>query len=62
MTLDSKPSTPDPPNAAGTSHNALVINNDDKIEATEKFLKEYYDAKIDNNNPDFPMLQETVKK
>ena len=40
MTLNSKPSTPDPPNSADTSNTAPVIDRDDKIEATEKLLED----------------------
>ena len=40
MTLDSKTSTPDPPNPE------QVIDNDNKIDTTEKRLEDYYKAKI----------------
>ena len=54
MTLDPEPSTPVPPNTG------QVIDRDDEMEA--KLMEDYYDAKIDHNHSDFPMILETVKE
>ena len=62
INLDSEPSTPYPPNATDTSKTTPLIDSDDEIEATDKLLEEYYDAKIDHKHPEFPMIQETVKE
>ena len=55
MTLDSKPSNPDPPN------NGPVINSEDQIKATENILEDYYDNFFDNNHPKFSMIWKTIK-
>ena len=55
MTLDSKPSTPDPPNPD------QVIDSGDKIERTENPLENYYKSNIDHNHPNFYMIWEIVK-
>ena len=51
INLNSEPSTPDPPIARDTSKTTPVIDSDDEIEATEKLLEYYYDAKIDHMHP-----------
>ena len=53
MTLEPKPSTPVPPNTG------QVIDRDDEMEA--KLMEDYYDAKIDHNHPNSPMIQKTGK-
>ena len=55
MTLESKQSTPDPPNTG------QLIDNDDETETTEKLLEEYYEANIDHNHPNFHMIREIIK-
>ena len=57
MTLESESSTPEPSNATYTSKTTPVIDSDDKIEATGKFLRDYYDANIDQNHTDLPMIR-----
>ena len=50
MTLNSEPSTSDPPNTD------QVIDSDDETETIEKLLDNYYEAKIDHNHPNFHMI------
>ena len=57
MTLDYELSNPYPPNFKYTSKTAPVIDSDDEMEATEKLLKDHYDANIDHNHPDLPMIR-----
>ena len=61
-TLDPKLSATDPSNAMDTSKTAPSVNREDEFEAAEEFLKEYFDANIDNDNSDFPMIRETLEK
>ena len=62
MKLDSEPSTPEPPNSTDTSNTDLLINSDGEIEAKENILEDYYDSKIYNNHPYFPMIWEKFKE
>ena len=55
MTLNSEPSNLDPPN---TCH---VTDSGNKMEAEEKLLKYYYDAKIYHNHTKFSMIRKKVK-
>ena len=57
MTLESESSTTNTSNTSDTSKTAPKINRGDKFDATEKILNRYYDAKIDHNNHDFPMIR-----
>ena len=50
MTLDSKPSTPDPPN----TDQVVYIN--DETETAETPLEDYYEAKIEHNHPNLHMI------
>ena len=56
MTLESKPSTTDPPNTA------QVSDRNNETEKTEKNMEDYYEAKIDHNHPNFNMIWKKVKK
>ena len=56
MTLDSKPSNPYPPNPG------QVIDSYDETETIETLLEDYYEAKINKNNPNFYMIREIVKE
>ena len=56
MTLDSEPSTLDPPNKG------QVINCNDEIETTETLLKYYYNAKIGHNHPNLHIIRNQLKK
>ena len=56
ITLDSKPSTPDPPNLG------QVIGRYDEMDKTGKPLEDYYGANIDHNHPNFLMIREIVKE
>ena len=56
MTLDSEPSTPDPPNPG------KLIDSDDKMDTTGKLLEDYKEAKIYHNHPNFHMIREIVKE
>ena len=56
MTLDSEPSTPDPPNPG------KLIDSDDKMDTTGKLMEDYKEAKVDHNHPNFHMIQEIVKE
>ena len=62
MTLDSEPSTLDPPNYTYTCKTDLIIYSDDEIKAAEKSLEDYYDAKIYHNHTDLTIIQESVKE
>ena len=55
MDLESKPSTPNPPNPN------QVIDSDNETETTEKLLEDYYEANIDHNHPNFHMIWERVR-
>ena len=56
MTLDSKTSTPEPPNTD------KVIDSDYETYTTEKLLGDYYKAKIEHNHPNLHMIWEIVKE
>ena len=56
MNLNSKPSSPDPPNPD------QLMDSDDKTETTEKVLEYYYKAKIDHRYPNFHMIWEILKE
>ena len=62
MNLEFELSDPDPSNATDFSKTALIVKHNDESEAVEKLLKEYCGAKIDNNNPDFPRIRDTLKE
>ena len=46
ITLDSKPWNPYPVYSMHIIKTALVIDSNDKIEATEKHLEDYYNTKL----------------
>ena len=50
MTLDSGPSTPDPPNPD------KLIGSDDEMETKETILEDYDEAKVDHNHPNLHMI------
>ena len=56
MTLEYKPSNPDPPN------NGQVIVSDNETETTDKLLEDYYESNIGHNHPNFHMIWKTVKE
>ena len=56
INLDSKTSTPDPPNPG------QVIDSDDETETTEKLLEDYYKSKIDHNYPNLHIIQEIFQE
>ena len=54
--LDSKPSTPDPPNTG------QGIDSNGKTGTTEKLLEDYYEANIDHNNTNLHIIWEIIKE
>ena len=56
MNLDSKLSTPDPPNTG------RVIDSNNETETTEKPLEDFYESNIDHNHPNFHMIWKIVKE
>ena len=56
INIDSKTSTPYPPNPG------QVIDSDDETETAEKLPEDYYKAKIDHDHPNFHMIREIVKE
>ena len=56
MTLDYKPSTPDPPNT-----NQVIYSNDE-MQTTETLLEDYCEAKIAHNHLNFHMIWGKVKE